>query len=130
MKKTIKCLIIVLVGSLFAFLISVARGLFSAEGASAVYHILCDGFTVVGFAFTGFGLLLFVSNEGAFDGLAFCLRSFFGMFRKNYAREGYYDYKERRASKKMSFSSLLISGLVIILVAVIIYILYSNSLKV
>ncbi len=130
MKKTIRCLIIVLVGSLFAFLISVARGVFGAADATAVYHALCDGFTVVGIVFTGFGLLLFVSNEGAFDGLSYALKAFFGMFRKSYSRESYYDYRTRRGQKKMNFTSLLISGLVIILIAIVIYILYRNSIKV
>lgn len=130
MKKTIKCLIVVLVGIVFAFLVSVGLGLFKETETSRIYHVLCDGFTVVGTVFTGFGLLLFVSNEGAFDGLGYALKSFFGMFRRTHVRESYYDYRTRRGSKKMSFTTLLISGLVILLIAIVLYILYRNSIKV
>ena len=127
MKKFVKCLITVAVGAVIALLFAASRGVFGGLDQKTLYHILSDSFTVVGVVSTGVGLLLFVSNEGAFDGLSYGLRSFFGIFRKNYVKESYYDYKVRRGSHKMGFTTLLISGLVLLAVAIVFYLLYRQA---
>lgn len=128
MKKPIKCLIIVLLGIVAALLLSFTRGILNETDPTSVYHNLCDSFTVVGTIGTGLGLLLFVSNHGAFDGISYGFKSFFGMFRKNRVKESYYDYRTRRGETKLKFTTLLISGLILLVVAVVFYLLYRSSL--
>ena len=126
MKKPVKCLILVLVGVVAAILLSFTRGLLNETDLTLVYHILTDSFTVVGTIGTGVGLLLFVSNHGAFDGISYGLKSFFGMFRKNRVKESYYDYRTRRGETKLKFTTLLISGLILLFIAVVFFILYKT----
>lgn len=92
----------------------------------SIFHILCDSFFVVGVTTTGIGALVFVSNEGVFDGLIFGMRSFINIFKKNAKRstETYYDFRMSRAEHKFGFAFLLICGLVFLAIAVAMYLLY------
>ena len=126
MKSVKKYLIAFGAGLLGVVLIAWFKDIFSQTELVKIFHILCDGFFVVGVVMTGFGLLVFTSNEGAFDGLAFAVSSFIGMFRRNLDKkyDTLYDYKESRANKKVSFGFLLISGIVFIAVSMVMLLLY------
>lgn len=91
-----------------------------------IFHILCDSFFVVGMTTTGIGALVFVSNEGVFDGLIFGMRSFINIFKKNAPRstETYYDFRMSRAEHKFGFVFLLICGLIFLAIAIVMYLLY------
>lgn len=91
-----------------------------------IFHILCDAFFAVGTLITCIGLLVFSSNEGTFDMIVYGVSSFFDLFRtvskKKY--ETFYDYRESRADKKISFGFLLICGLFFLAVSFAMYFLY------
>ncbi len=93
-----------------------------------IYHILCDCFFVVGVVATGIGALVFVSNEGVFDGITYGLRAFANIFRKEVNRntESYFDYRTRRAEHKFGFAFLLVCGLIFLAIAVVMLVLYSQ----
>lgn len=93
-----------------------------------IFHILCDCFFVVGVVATGVGALVFVSNEGVFDGIVYGVRAFVNIFRKedNRNRESYFDYRARKAENKFSFVFLLICGLIFLAVAGAMLVLYHH----
>lgn len=126
MKSLKKYLITLFVGFLAAGLIAWNRGVMDQTGLSAVFHILCDAFFVVGVVVTASGLLIFSSNEGTFDMIVFGLKSFWGLFRKNYVRstETFYDYRMSRAEKKTPFGFLLICGLFFMAISFVMLFLY------
>lgn len=103
-----------------------SMGILEKTSPVDVFHILCDGFFVVGVVATGAGALVFVSNLGAFDGLLFAMRSFVNIFKKapNKNVETYYDYKMRHSDKQFSFAFLLICGLIFIAISLVMLWLY------
>ena len=128
MKKLSKYIITIVIGILIAFLVAYSKDIFNQEAKKDIFHILSDSFFVPGVAISGIGLLMFVSNEGAFDGLAFAMMSFFKLFSiKNEKKfKTYNDYKEQKREKKNPVAFILISGLFLIGVSIIMLILYYN----
>lgn len=121
-----KYLITIGVGALLVLVIILSKDIFGTTEAAKVFHILTDAFFAVGFVMAGFGLLVFTSNEGVFDGLVYGVRSFLEMFKRDHKRKyaTLYDYKESRKDKKSSFGFLVICGLGFLLVSMIMYMLY------
>ena len=89
---------------------------------------MADGFTLPAVLLLGSGGLVFASNEGTFDSLVYGVRSFMDMFRKERKNEfkSFYDYKESKAEKRMSFGFLLISGLIFAVLTAITLVLYTK----
>ena len=116
-----KYLITLGIESLAVFLLALWKDVFSQTEAYMVFHILCDTFFAVGVTVTGYGLLVYTSNEGVFDGLVFGVSSFINMFRRNPVKkyDSLYDYKESRADKKMSFGFLVLCGLLFLVIGLI-----------
>ena len=83
MKTLKKYLITIGVEVLAVLTIILLKDIFHATDVKTVIHILCDAFFVVGVTVTGVGLLIFSTNEGAFDGLSFSVQSFLTIFKKN-----------------------------------------------
>lgn len=128
MKKLIKYIITIIIGLLIALLIANSKNVFSETNIKNVYHILSDSFFVPAVIITGFGLLIYVSNEGIFDGLTFAIMSFINIFKKRPEKkyDSFYEYKERKKANKMQVKFVLISGLIIMAIAVVMYILYTT----
>ena len=80
MKKLEKYIITLAIGLAIAFLIAVSKDIFNQESKKDIFHILSDAFFVPGIIITGVGLLVVVSNEGAFDGVAFAMIKFANLF--------------------------------------------------
>lgn len=129
--KALKRYGLTLLGGLLAVLgIAWAKGVFTQTAPSIIFHILCDSFFVVAVVLLAAGLLIFSSNEGTFDILAYGMSSFIGAFRKNHIKkyETFYDYRESRQDKKVKFGFLLICGLVFMAVAFLMYFLYRKHI--
>ncbi len=126
MKTLKKYLITLIIGFLTVFLIALSKDIFEQTSIVKILHILCDCFFVVGVVTTSIGLLIFSSNEGTFDILVYGVSSFVDMFRKTSKKkyETFYDYRDSRADKKISFGFLLICGLIILAISLIIYLFY------
>ena len=76
---------------------------------------------------SGLGLLVFVSSEGVFDGVIYVMLSFINLFVPKQSRKytSFYDYKEsKKKSKNSRVGFILVSGLILIVIAVIMYLLY------
>lgn len=93
--------------------ISSAQGLFKQTDKSEIFKILSDAFFIPGVLVFGMGALIWCGNEGTFDMLAYGVRQFFGLFKRNPLDEKYksfYDYREAKKQRKKSFGYLLIIG--------------------
>lgn len=80
------------------------------------YRILCDAFAIPGMLCIFGGLLVWLGNEGAFDGIGYVLsyafRAFLPGTRMN-KRESYKDYLERKRGKRTTgYSFVFVVGLV------------------
>lgn len=80
------------------------QGGFKRGNEEALWHAVCDALTVPGILLTGMGLLSFVSEQGAFDGLSFGVRKAFGQIlsekRRNAMPKTYYDYVTAKREKQ------------------------------
>ena len=130
MKKLKKYLITIGVGLLMAFGIAYSKNIFGQTEPMKIFHILTDSFFVPAVLIMGVGALIFVSNEGAFDGITFAVTSFVDIFRKNKKNKyhTYYDYKESKANRNTGFGFLLISGLgFMVITSVMLWLYHLNS---
>lgn len=96
------------------------------EGADRL-RILCDAFTVPGLLCLFSGLLIWLGNEGSFDGVGYVVSYAFHAFLPGSLnkRESYKDYLERKKGKKpIGFSFLLITGAVFTAIAMVFLMLF------
>lgn len=126
MDKLKKYLITFGVGLLAAFAIAYGRDIFSQTQAHIIFAILADSFVVPGVILAGIGGLMFVSNEGMFDGFAYGITSFLDLFRKEKKNKyhTFYEYKESKKDRDITFGFLLICGLALIAVSAVMLLLY------
>lgn len=101
---------------------------FAAETLQNQYRMLCDAFTVPGLMMILAGALVWVSNEGALNGIAYCLRlAVFALIpgKRKDAYEKYGDYVERKKQKQVKgYAFLFWSGLTVMAVAMVFFVLY------
>ena len=129
MKPIWKLLITLAVGLLGVAFVAWYKDILNQSQLVDIYHVLCDAFFVVGVVITGFGLLVFVNNEGAFDMMVYGVQSFVDLFRKQSQKKyvTFYDYRMSREGKKMKFGFLLIGGAVFLVVAGVMLLLYMQQ---
>ena len=99
--------------AVFVVLICWATGVFTETSKKLLLLKLCDAFFIPGFLGVGFGLIIVVSNGGAFDMLAYAFKTLGRIFKKNPVDRkygSYYGYREARKKKKRSFWYLIIVG--------------------
>ena len=131
MKTVYKYLITAAFGAVLAFIVLLIKDVFHLSQTVDVMKALCDGFFVSGVVLVCVGGLVFVSNGGVFDMLAYGIRTFFESFKKNVTDRKYrtyYDYKESKKDRKTSFSFLVIVGVVFIAVSMIFLVFYYKYL--
>ena len=128
MKKVIKYIIVIILGLLIALYIALTKDLFSQTDLKTIYHILSDAFFVPGIVISGFGLLLYCSNEGVFDGVSYAVISFINLFRSKGERKynSFYEYKEKKHSNPPRMKFILLSGLIILAISIVMFVLYSS----
>ena len=83
MKKNLKYLITAGIGLFFTILIVIGKDAFGQKDIKDTYKVLADGFFVPGILLTCFGLLIFSSNEGTFDMLAFGVNWLVNTFKRD-----------------------------------------------
>lgn len=131
MKTVYKYLITVAVGLVIAFFALLARDIFHLAATVDIMKAFCDAFFVSGVLLTCIGGLVFVSNGGVFDMLAYGVRTFFTAFKRNVTDRKYkdfYEYREAKKGKKRSFAFLLVVGIAYIAVSMVFLALYYKYL--
>ena len=126
MNKLKKYLITIGVGLLITLLVANSKDVFTQTELSKTFHILTDSFCVSAVLITGMGALVFVSNEGAFDGIVYAVTSFIDIFKKEKKNKyhTYYDYKESKGDRNHSFGFMLIVGLGFMVITGVMYLFY------
>ena len=127
MDKLKKYLIAITCGLLLTCWVLYIKDIFAQTELTMIFHILTDAFFVPGILIVCAGGLVFVSNEGAFDGVTFAMTSFFDVFRKKKKNKftTYYDYKQSKGDRDRSFGFLLITGSVFLAISGIMLLLYT-----
>lgn len=133
MKKVLPYLISALVGAAVAIIIMFASYKIHTvppvrENAKEIMGILSNAFLVPGVILGGFGLIIFASNGGAFDMLAFAVIRFFDLFRKDVKGKykDFYEYREAKKDRGFKTSFMFWVGLAFIAVSVVFLICYYN----
>lgn len=133
MKKVLPYLITAAIGAAIAILIMFAVYRVhtyapTAENAKNIMKILSDSFFVPGVILSGVGLIIFASNGGAFDILAFAFIRFFDLLRKDVKGKykDYYEYRQAKKDRHTKMFFMLAVGLVFIAIAVVFLIVYYN----
>ncbi len=129
-KRLLKYLITAAVGLIVVFAVCWLKGVFQAEEARTVVRIVCDAFTFVGLLLVCFGFLTVLNKAGAFDGLAYSMKSLVRVFR-NYrgddeSSKSYYDYKKAASEKRKRAWHLVIVGAGFLVVAIILVIVHGS----
>lgn len=132
-RRWIKYLVTAAVGLVMALAVLGIRGAYSGDiGSLEMAGYLSDAFFIPGILITGFGCLVFVSSEGAFDGLVYGLKLFvdkfrFGRLAREYELESFGDYKARKAEKgKPSFGFMIIVGLAFLAISAVFLLRYMS----
>ncbi len=127
MKKYLKYVITFAVGLVIAFLVLIVKDIFNLSNKIDIIIALCDSAFVSGVLIMSFGLLCLADKGGTFDMLAYGIRRFFGIFRRDVTKVKYrtfYEYRKAMQERNIHFGYLLIIGgiyLVTFLVFLIIY---------
>jgi len=126
MKNVKKFWVSFMICSVCTFLIAWSRGIFEQAAPIYVFQILSDSFLVVGIVAACIALLLFVSNEGSFDIIAYGLKTFWSFFRRDMSKQydTFYDYRMARQKKKIPFLFLLLCGVFFFFMSVLMYMAY------
>ena len=126
MKTFIKYLVTLLIGFIGVGAVLLIRDVFSLTETAAVFLTLTDAFFISGVLITSAGAIVFTSNHGAFDMLAYGVTSFMDLFRKREKKryDSFYDYEESRADKKSGFGFLLICGAFFLVVSMVMLFFY------
>ena len=128
-KNLIKYLVTILIGLIVVGAVLLVRDVFAVTDTATVFLHLTDAFFISGVLITSAGLLVFTSNQGAWDMLAYGVSSFMDLFRKREKKkyDSFYDYKESKSDKKYSFGFLLICGAVFLAVSMIMLYLHYQA---
>lgn len=127
-KKILPYLITALIGAAAAVLVICLRSVWALPVRDRM-GALSDAFLIPGAVLAGVGLLIFASNGGLFDMLAFGVLMIFNAFRRDLSKRRYkdfYEYREAKKGKNRDMAFMLIVGLFYIAVSVVFLIIYSN----
>ncbi len=108
-----------------------ARGGFVEPDPANRWHVICDALAIPGLLFTSIGLLILVSDGGAFDMLKFGIRKLISMIQSQEKRDElpktYFDYKMELAKRPCAgIGHLIIVGLFFLVMAVIALLVYNR----
>lgn len=126
-KKALPYIISAVIGILIFVIIICTKSIWKCEEAKDVFRILSDAFFVPGVCLAGVGLLIFASNGGAFDMLAYAVIRFFDLFKRDVRNKKYkdfYEYREAKKDKKRGMAFILIVGVIFIVLAAFMLIAY------
>ncbi|MBO4355807.1 MAG: DUF3899 domain-containing protein [Clostridia bacterium] len=129
-KKTVlKYGIAVICGAALTAVMISLNNPFREETTADKFRFLCDAFSVPGILLICVGILVWLSGEGAFNGLGYLFRylrrSLIPGGRTRYPHETYYDYVQEKSGKKGGgFGFLFIVGGAFLLVGLVFLVLF------
>ena len=132
MNETLKKFLIdAVIGLALAVLLAMLMGVFSAKTGTDVFRILSDSFFAVAAGFLAVGGITFTVNGGVMDGLGFATKTGIARIRRDFetSHMTFAQYREERERKATSPAAALLTGAVLMVIAVIMLAAYSNSLS-
>ncbi len=108
------------------------RDYFSQTSINQKYRFLSDGFTISGITLICVWALVFLSDEGAFDGVGYAMKGalrvifpFLGLQKY----ESYKDYRDRKheKGKAKGYSCIGLTGLVFFLIGIVFMLLFNYA---
>ena len=133
-KNTIiRSIIIFVITTTLLILFFVWKKVFTGElEKQELYRVLCDGFFILSALYLGFAALQFVSSRGEFDSFRYGIKNLFHIHKpsKNFenSSQTYADYVlEKNETRRFKADIELYSGLVLLVVAIVFYLLYKFS---
>ncbi|MCL2406350.1 MAG: DUF3899 domain-containing protein [Defluviitaleaceae bacterium] len=132
-KIIIGSTITAVIAAVFVLLIINSRGIFREDDFNVVARIMSDGLFIVGGLSLCFGLLTITTFFGAFDMLAFSMKTFFYKMRfipflnPQNAPTSFYEYKQKKIENgKKPAWNLIIVGVLFVSAAAIFASLYES----
>lgn len=129
MKKLLEYLITTLVGAVIVVAVVCAQKIW-AQGLTAQMGTLSDAFFAAGVVIGCIGLLVFVSDRGAFDMLRYAVILLVNKFRRDVNKRKYKDFNEYRqmrdTKENKPIAFMLIVGVAYIVGAIVFLIVYYN----
>lgn len=114
--------------AIVSFIVIAIRGAFITKETKEVLKYIIDTLFVVGALCSSFGVLVFLTDAGAFDFIAYGFMRFFSLFKKDpnkVKHKTYYDFQVARAEKpKAEFLYLVLVGLLYIGASLIVLIFW------
>ena len=127
-SKIGKTLSMILFGLGLAGVISVARGVTTAEVQKDRILCLCDGFSMSGLLLLCVGLLVVIAGEGVFDVLSYGVQKGLHHFIPRYTADDlgtFYDYKMAKQKKpKARPVTMLLVGASLLLIGIVLMLLW------
>jgi hypothetical protein len=122
-----QALVTVLLALALAAVVVVYESTLLERTAENILRMISDGIFVSGICFTGFGLLLLITNAGGFDAFAYLVSNLRSVFspRKNAlsGRMTYMDYKLKKAADREEKGKppvrVAVTGIVFVAVSVV-----------
>ena len=127
LKKALPYIISAVVGIAIFVIVICVQQIWNAADTAQTMQILSDACFVPGVLLAGIGLIIFASNGGAFDMLAYAVIRFFDLFRRDVRNKKYkdfYEYREAKKGKKRGMAFMIIVGAVFIVFALIFMTVY------
>lgn len=125
-KDALQYIITAAIGLVIAAVIICTGKIWTLE-TKDILHLLINAFFAPGVFIAGIGLLVFASNEGAFDMLGFAVTKLADLFRRDYKSRKYkdfYEYRNIKHENAHSMAFMLIVGVVFIAVSLILTAVY------
>lgn len=128
MKKWLQYLIITGVNALLVLLVMLIQKGFTHTQAELLKS-LCNSFFVSGMCTFGLGILIWSTNGGTFDMIAYGFVKLIDLFRKDLTQVKYktfYEYRKAQQEKQRSFSAYIVVGAAFIAISILFLVLYNN----
>lgn len=121
-------LINVIVGLAASVLAMWWLGAFSAETFRDTVRLVCDGFFLVAALTLAYGGLIWTYNGGVMDGLGFSVKTLIARVSRDYEqnRVTFAEYREKREQKSRSPKATLVSGVFLMIPALITFAVYNS----
>ena len=130
MKKWIQYLVITGINLLLVLCVMLMQQGFTHSG-ELLLKDLCNAFFVPGMCTFGLGVLVWSTNGGTFDMIAFGFVKLFDLFKRDLTKVKYktfYEYRKAQQEKQRSFSAYLVVGAVFIALSMLFLVLYNNAI--
>jgi len=105
------------------------EGLYSATDPKTIVRYLCDGFFAAGAAGIGVGLLVWIGNQGIFNGLSFAVQKIISKFvpSMKVATMSYGDFLEDKGEKHLQFWYIIAIGGAFLIASIVCLMIFYNG---